>query len=71
MKNFSCSACGNKVYFENVTCVRCGHALGFDAEAQVVVALKSDPFDGALYRSFTGSGGDMRYCANAFYGVCN
>ena len=29
MKTFKCGACGSTVYFENVQCLRCGHALGF------------------------------------------
>ena len=56
MKNFACSNCGNKVYFENVVCLQCGHPLGFDAEKQSIVAL---------------SGSGERYCANATYAVCN
>ena len=71
MKNFSCSACGNKVYFENVICVKCSHALGFDADAQSIVALEADAADASLYRRVAGSGETLRYCANAFYGVCN
>lgn len=71
MKNFSCSACGNKVYFENVACVKCGHALGFDASLQSIVTLQSEPSDNSLYRRIDGSGDRLRYCANAFYGVCN
>lgn len=71
MKNYSCSACGNKVYFENVQCVRCNHALGFDADAQDVVALLQNAGDTALYHRVNVAGGDVRYCANSFYGVCN
>jgi len=79
MKNFSCSACGNKVYFENVTCVRCGHAQGFDAGAQAMVALAADTKDTALFRRVnrarfrrTQAGREgLRYCANASHGVCN
>jgi hypothetical protein len=71
MKNFSCLACGNKVYFENVICVRCAHALGFDADTQVMSTLLADASDCTLYHRVNAHGPDMRYCANASYGVCN
>lgn len=71
MKNFACLACGNRVYFENVFCVKCNHALGFDASSRSVVTLDPDPSDASLYRRFGGEGESNRYCANAFYGVCN
>ena len=29
MKAFHCDQCGNLLFFENVHCVRCDHALGF------------------------------------------
>ena len=84
MKRFSCSACGNRVYFENVACLRCGHALGFDADLQAMVALEPNEDDASLFRRITidetgvrsdvrrsGVTADVRYCANSFFGVCN
>lgn len=71
MKTYSCSSCGNKVYFENVICVRCSHALGFEADRQEMVALIADANDASLYRRVNGSGEGLRYCANSFFGVCN
>jgi hypothetical protein len=32
MRAFHCDACGSLVFFENVQCVKCGHALGFIPE---------------------------------------
>lgn len=29
MKLFKCQACGQLLYFENHTCERCGHRLGY------------------------------------------
>ena len=29
MKTFYCDHCGSLLFFENVQCVKCGHALGF------------------------------------------
>jgi hypothetical protein len=71
MKHFSCSACGNRVYFENVACLRCGHALGFDAELQAMAALEPRADDPSLFRRMTAATADVRYCANSFFGVCN
>ena len=72
MKSFSCSACGHKVYFENFACVRCGHALGFDTELQSMVAIDPESGeDGTLYRRLSSTSASVRYCANAYFGVCN
>src|SRR5262245_16184702 len=72
MKNFACSKCGNKVYFENVMCVRCGDVLGFDPDALSIVALEAAPAKMGLFRKIKGdNGGLLRYCSNAAHGVCN
>ncbi len=71
MKNYACSKCGNKVYFENVQCVKCGAELGFDPERLTVVAI--EPTGGVVgsYHAIGHEGGDMRYCANAAHAACN
>lgn len=61
MKNFSCTSCGGRVYFENVLCLACESALAFDASPLSMVALPL-PDDG---REPAG------YCANHGHGVCN
>jgi hypothetical protein len=70
VKTFKCGACGNTVYFENIRCLRCGHALGFRAdklEIRTIVASGN-----GLYREYKkGSGARLRYCANEAQGVCN
>ncbi len=72
MKNFACSNCGNKVYFENIRCVRCGYALGFASWSRSIVAIESAAPDTGLFRGVNcGHNGFLRYCANASYGVCN
>lgn len=71
MRNFSCTHCGNKVYFKNVQCVHCGHALGFDPSSLAVVAIvpRTEP---GLYRRVAGDRSEeLRYCANSFHGACN
>jgi hypothetical protein len=36
---FSCSACGQIVFFENFECTRCGHRLGYLPDHRLVSAL--------------------------------
>ncbi len=70
MKTFKCGACGNTVYFENMQCLHCGHALGFRSDKLEVRTLVATP-DG-LYREFKkGGSARLRYCANTAQGVCN
>jgi hypothetical protein len=69
MQLFRCQACGNVVYFENRGCVRCGHRLGFVADAGTLCAL--EPAGGANWRPVGGSGAAVRFCANAASDVCN
>lgn len=72
MKNFTCPNCGNKVYFENVECVKCRCALGFESEPRSIVAMKNMAPDAKLFRRVKGGDRDLaRYCSNAAYGVCN
>lgn len=59
MRAFSCTHCRHDVYFENVRCENCGHALGFSPDAMIMVALEPS------------SGSVPRYCANVASGVCN
>jgi len=41
MRNFACTNCSNEVFFENVTCLECDHALGFDPVRCKMVALEA------------------------------
>jgi hypothetical protein len=70
VKRFKCGACGNTIYFENMQCLQCGHALGFRSDKLEMRALVSA--GGGLYREYKhGSGTRLRYCANETHGVCN
>lgn len=75
MKNFACTFCGNKVYFENVKCLNCESTLGFHPDMLATVALAQtglkDAADSDLYRIIGSKGALVRFCANAGYGVCN
>ncbi|HEY1536037.1 MAG TPA: putative zinc-binding metallopeptidase, partial [Polyangiaceae bacterium] len=43
MKIFTCSACKQVAFFENVQCVRCGHALAYLPDLGVLSALEQVP----------------------------
>lgn len=70
VQTFNCGACGNTVYFENIKCLRCGHALGFRSDKLEIRTVVEA--GGGLYREYKkGSGARLRYCANTAQGVCN
>jgi len=70
VKTFRCDACGNTVYFENIRCLRCGHALGFEPERLDMATLQ--PPTGKLYRELRrGASARYAYCANEQQGGCN
>ncbi|MEM9621652.1 MAG: putative zinc-binding metallopeptidase [Pseudomonadota bacterium] len=58
MKNFRCQ-CGQQLFFDSQSCIRCGRRLGFDVENMEMVALSGDQAT------------HSRLCANSEYGVCN
>ena len=55
MRSFTCPHCDQLVFFENSVCVRCGTALGFDAEAREITVV----------------GGELIPCANLNLAGCN
>jgi hypothetical protein len=72
MKAFHCDQCGNLVFFENVQCVRCNHALGFLPDAIDLSTLESA--GGGQWRALTPAARDRVYkqCANGQqHQVCN
>lgn len=75
MRNFTCTKCGNKVYFENVQCLRCSSPLGFLPESLTTVALTPmgtpTPSGDAIFKVVGGDASLVRYCENAAQGVCN
>jgi hypothetical protein len=42
MKTFHCETCGSLVFFDNVSCLKCGHQLGFFPETLTVVTLEKE-----------------------------
>src|SRR5271156_2254356 len=69
MKLFRCQACDNIIYFENRTCGRCGHRLGYVPELEIMAAL--EPAGADAWTPLAGGGGPRRFCANADHDVCN
>lgn len=71
MKNYACSNCGNKVYFENVRCVRCEAELGFDPEKLDVVTIEPIAETPGTYRQIGRESGPLAYCVNSVHAACN
>ena len=69
MKTFHCQRCGQPVYFENVTCLRCGSALAFLPDRLDVAAIEEAPGAPGLWqpRGASRQPGAVRYrlCRNA------
>jgi hypothetical protein len=69
MRLFACQSCRQVVYFENVSCTRCGAVLGFAPDELQVRALQ--PADDDHWQP-VGGGRRYRHCANrAVHDVCN
>jgi len=78
MQLFTCGACGQTVFFENVRCTECGHALAFLPDVRRVSAVEPvDPAEGQESNLLVALGGKAdgqryRLCANsADFGICN
>jgi hypothetical protein len=46
MKLFTCSSCGQVLFFENTSCGRCGHQLAYLPDSNVLSALEPSPRQG-------------------------
>ncbi len=72
MKPFHCDACGGLVFFENNTCGKCGHPLGFLPALLDLSAL--EPAEGDAFRALAPAARDQTYrrCANGLqHDICN
>jgi hypothetical protein len=67
MKLFRCQNCEQLVFFENTSCERCGHALGFLPGPLILSSLV--PVAGAWHAA--ADDGMYRFCANAEHKACN
>jgi hypothetical protein len=74
MRLFTCQACKNTVFFENVRCLNCNRTLAYLPDARRVSAMEVTKEDPNVYVALSGKAGSPRYrlCANSIdYGVCN
>ena len=69
MKLFSCQACGQLLYFENVRCEHCGHILGYLSDIAKISALEALP-DGT-WKALAEPRSAYKFCNNNQFGVCN
>ncbi len=71
MVTFYCDACGALVFFESVTCVSCGRALGFLPDVMSMTALERPATPGRAWRTAL-RGSCTGPAPNGLdYGVCN
>ena len=68
MNIFTCQHCSQMLYFENVSCERCGHRLGFMPDTCNLSALEPDEYD---WRALATPGRTWRFCENAELAACN
>ncbi|TNC49196.1 hypothetical protein FHG66_12180 [Rubellimicrobium rubrum] len=68
MQLFECQNCGQTLFFENSSCERCGHRLGYIAARQTLAALRPD---GDGWRPLDEPEVLYRFCRNAGHEVCN
>ena len=68
MQLFECQNCGQTLHFENRTCERCGHRLGYIAARQVLAALRPQ---GDVWHPLDEPGAAYRFCRNADLDTCN
>jgi hypothetical protein len=69
MKKFVCGSCGNDIYFENTTCLRCNSAIGFNPATMTMITLQ--PAGDATYIGVGGKVEKFKYCSNSTHGACN
>lgn len=69
MKLFTCRNCGQLLYFENIVCERCNHALGYQWEEDALLTLT--PAQDEQWLVAAAPETLYTYCANHAYNVCN
>lgn len=69
MRLFKCEHCGNPLYFENISCLECGHPVGFLADTLRIVTLSKIGTN--TYQDVRHGDTLYHYCQNANHQVCN
>ena len=72
MKLFTCTHCGQVLYFENSRCEKCAYPLGFEATQRQLLPLLAQA-DGRSFRLYGAAeaADTYAYCANYAHDVCN
>jgi hypothetical protein len=68
MRDFNCPNCGQRLAFENSTCLNCGSALGFSLEQMALLVIADG--DASEQAGFVNAA-DYQLCANLQLAVCN
>src|SRR4051794_21717453 len=68
MKLFECQHCGQMLYFENRSCLRCLHRLGYLPEQATLSALEPE---GDAWDPLASPGRPVKFCSNAGMDLCN
>ena len=68
MRDFNCPNCGQRLAFENSTCLNCGSALGFSLEQTALLVITED--DASEHAGFVNAA-EYQLCANLQVAECN
>lgn len=71
MQPFSCAVCGQILFFDNSTCLRCGSPLGYVPAERILVALSPVSGNAAGVGRVDVPGTVYRRCANQVVARCN
>lgn len=71
MKTFHCTNCQNLVFFENVLCLNCRHALAYLPDRREIAAIESSAHGVVRPIGANASRSAYRLCANRTHQVCN
>ncbi|QKG58688.1 putative zinc-binding peptidase [Hymenobacter sp. BRD128] len=71
MKLFTCTHCGQVLYFENSRCEKCQYPLGFEATRRQLLPLEALPEAHTFHLYGEPESPAYSYCANHEHGVCN
>jgi hypothetical protein len=69
MRDFHCPNCGQRLAFENSTCLNCGSALGFSLEQMTLMVIAKEEQDSDHAGAVDAQ--DYQLCANLHLAECN
>ena len=67
MKIFECGNCSHTLFFENLSCEKCGHLTGYSNSSGKMLTFEPNTFPLISDRK----GQAYKYCHNKDFGVCN